>query len=151
MKDREIVESYIKSIREELMMYHDSLSPNAIEYVKKLKKMYNGFEKDLDKLNGNYVTDDNKNQEYVMKDIKDTYVDNNLYEAIDEFIAFKTYHEDYENTNSMEKKNMANQELQHFLNLMTDVFSEIGEHCKDDVEARTMVKNSIKNIYTNFG
>ena len=55
MKDREIIEKYLKSLKEEMLMYSDSLSTNSLPYIEKLKCRYNKWEKDLCKLDGTWV------------------------------------------------------------------------------------------------
>ena len=55
VKDREIIEKYLKSLKEEMLMYSDSLSANSLPYIDKLKCRYNKWEKDLCKLDGTWV------------------------------------------------------------------------------------------------
>lgn len=145
MRDREIIEQYIKSIKDELMMYNDSLSEKSLDYIKKLKKQYNCWEKDLDKLDGY-----NEPKIHTEED-NDTFMDENLNNMLDEYMAYLNYYDEYKETNSMEKLEMARTELGHFLTLLSDVFTEVSERCSEDIESRTLVKNAIKNIYTNFG
>ena len=41
---------------------------------------------------------------------------------------------------------MSKQELGHFLMNLKDMFKELNEHSKDDIEERSMVKSAIKEI-----
>lgn len=143
MKDREIIEQYLTSIKDELMMYHDSLSEKSLDYICKLKKQYNHWEKDLEKLNGEYKSIS------VDKD-NGTYMDENLNNMLDEYLAYMEYYDEYLNTNSNDKLEMARTELSHFLTLLMEVFNEVHDKCGDDLESKTMVKNTVKTIYTNF-
>ena len=45
---------------------------------------------------------------------------------------------------------MSKQELGHFLMNLKDMFKELNEHSKDDIEERFMVKSAIKEIYQLF-
>lgn len=143
MKDREIVEQYLKSIKDELMIYHDSLSEKSLDYICKLKKQYNHWEKDLEKING-------ENFEIKVDSDNNTFMDENLNDMLDEYLGYLNYYDEYLQTNSEEKLEMARTELSHFLTLLIDVFNEINSRCSDDLEAKTMVKNTVKSIYTNF-
>lgn len=146
MKDREVVESYLKSIKEELIMYSDSLSEKSLCYIDKLKKSYNGWEKDLEKLNGTWVK---KNKE--AEDEKDTEVDNDLYDMIDEYLGFLNYKKEYLEDGKQEKLEMSHTELSHFLTLLSDMFENIKQHSKDNTDEIAMIKSTIKSIYQNFG
>ena len=66
-------------------------------------------------------------------------VDNSL-EIKEEFIS----------TGSSSAKDMSKQELGHFLMNLKDMFKELNEHSKDDIEERSMVKSAIKEIYQLF-
>ena len=88
MKDKEIVEKYLTSIKDELMMYSDALSEKNLSYIDNLKKNYSCWEKDLDKINGlykeeNYAEEGNKDEDK----IKDSHIDESLEDAIDEYSA----------------------------------------------------------------
>lgn len=92
MKDKEIVEKYLTSIKDELMMYSDALSEKNLSYIDNLKKNYSCWEKDLDKINGlykeeNYAEEGNKDEDK----IKDSYIDESLEDAIDEYSAYLGY------------------------------------------------------------
>lgn len=41
MKDREIIEKYMKSLKEELCMYSENLSEKTLPYIDTLKCRYN--------------------------------------------------------------------------------------------------------------
>ena len=51
---------------------------------------------------------------------------------------------------SSSAKDMSKQELGHFLMNLKDMFNELNEHSKDDIEERSMVKSAIKEIYQLF-
>ena len=53
-------------------------------------------------------------------------------------------------TGSSSAKDMSKQELGHFLMNLKDMFKELNEHSKDDIEERSMVKSAIKEIYQLF-
>lgn len=141
MKDREIIEKYLKSLKDELLIYHDSLSEKSLDYICKLKKQYNHWEKDLDKLDGNNIQILNNQEVYLDETFKD---------IMDEYLGFVDYYEEYKNTNSEERLEMARTELSHFISLLSELFEDINVQCADDLECKTIVKNGIKNIYTKF-
>lgn len=146
MKDIEIINGYLNSIKEELLMYKDSLSEKTLDYISKLKKEYNCWEKDLMKIN-EPIKSKSKDKE----DNKNTEVDNDLYDMIDEYLGYLKYKEEYFQTNSQEKLEMSHTELSHFLTLLLEMFNEISENSKDDVDERAMIKATIKSIYQMFG
>lgn len=45
---------------------------------------------------------------------------------------------------------MSKQELGHFLMNLKDMFKELNENSKDDIEERSMVNSAIKEIYQLF-
>ena len=49
MKDREIIEKYMKSLKEELCMYSENLSEKTLPYIDELKHRYDKWEKRVDK------------------------------------------------------------------------------------------------------
>ena len=51
---------------------------------------------------------------------------------------------------SSSAKDMSKQELGHFFMNLKDMFKELNEHSKDDIEERSMVKSAIKEIYQLF-
>lgn len=152
MKDKEIVEKYLTSIKDELMMYSDALSEKNLSYIDNLKKNYSCWEKDLDKINGlykeeNYAEEENKDEDK----IKDSHIDESLEDAIDEYSAYLGYKKEYLKTNSKDKLDMSYQELGHFLTNLYDVFKELDEYSKDEVEERAMIKSKVKEYYQLFG
>lgn len=152
MKDKEIVEKYLTSIKDELMMYSDALSEKNLSYIDNLKKNYSCWEKDLDKINGlykeeNYAEEGNKDEDK----IKDSYIDESLEDAIDEYSAYLGYKKEYLKTNNKDKLDMSYQELGHFLTNLYDVFKELDEYSKDEVEERAMIKSKVKEYYQLFG
>ena len=151
MKDREIIEKYLKSLKEELIMYSDSLSTNSLPYIDNLKCRYNKWEKDLGKLDGTWTKKEKHHKEDgERKDIEETEIDDKLYDAIDEFSAYKKYKEEYMNVGSEESLKMAHQELSHFMTNLKEMFKELNEHSKDDTEERASIKSAIKEIYQLF-
>lgn len=152
MKDKEIVEKYLTSIKDELMMYSDALSEKNLSYIDNLKKNYSCWEKDLDKINGlykeeNYAEEGNKDEDK----IKDSHIDKSLEDAIDEYSAYLDYKKEYLKTNNKDKLDMSYQELGHFLINLYDVFKELDEYSKDEVEERAMIKSKVKEYYQLFG
>lgn len=152
MKDKEIVEKYLTSIKDELMMYSDALSEKNLSYIDNLKKNYSCWEKDLDKINGLYKEENcaeegNKDEDK----IKDSHIDESLEDAIDEYSAYLDYKKEYLETNSKDKLDMSYQELGHFLTNLYDVFKELDEYSKDEVEERAMIKSKVKEYYQLFG
>ena len=73
-----------------------------------------------------------------------------LYDAVDEFADYKKYKEEFISTGSSSAKDMSKQELGHFLMNLKDMFKELNEHSKDDIEERSMVKSAFKEIYQLF-
>lgn len=149
MKDKEVVEAYLKNIKEELMMYSDSLSEKSLCYIDKLKKFYNEWEKDLEKINGTWVK--KKDKEVIKEDDKNTEVDNDLYDMIDEYLGFLKYKKEFLEDGKQEKLEMSHTELSHFLTLLSEMFDNIKEHSKDSTDEIAMIKSAIKSIYQNFG
>ena len=149
MKDREIIEKYLKSLKEEMLMYSDSLSANSLPYIDKLKCRYNKWEKDLCKLDGTWVKKE-KHKDKEREDIEETEIDDKLYDAIDEFSAYKNYKDEYESTGGEDTLKMAHQELNHFMINLKDMFKELNEHSKNSPEERAMIKSCIKEIYQMF-
>ena len=149
MKDREIIEKYLQSLKEEMMMYADSLSVNSLPYIDKLKCRYNKWEKDLCKLDGTWVKKE-KHKDKEREDIEETEIDEKLYDAVDEFADYKKYKDEYKKTGSNDSLTMSHQELGHFLTNLKDMFKELNEHSKDNTEERAMVKSTIKEIYQLF-
>lgn len=70
--------------------------------------------------------------------------------ALDEFADYKKYKEEFISTGSSSAKDMSKQELGHFLMNLKDMFKELNENSKDDIEERSMVKSTIKEIYQLF-
>lgn len=149
MKDKEVVEAYLKNIKEELMMYSDSLSEKSLCYIDKLKKFYNEWEKDLEKINGTWIK--KKDKEIIKEDDKNTEVDNDLYDMIDEYLGFLKYKKEFLEDGKQEKLEMSHTELSHFLTLLSEMFGNIKEHSKDSTDEIAMIKSAIKSIYQNFG
>lgn len=110
------------------------------------------WEKDLDKINGlykeeNYAEEENKDEDK----IKDSHIDESLEDAIDEYSAYLGYKKEYLKTNNKDKLDMSYQELGHFLTNLYDVFKELDEYSKDEVEERAMIKSKVKEYYQLFG
>ena len=150
MKDREIIEKYMKSLKEELCMYSENLSEKTLPYIDTLKCRYNKCEKDLCKLDGTWVEKKKHKEDRERKDIEETEIDEKLYDAVDEFADYKKYKDEYKKTGSNDSLTMSHQELGHFLTNLKDMFKELNEHSKDNTEERAMVKSTIKEIYQLF-
>ena len=150
MKDREIIEKYMKSLKEELCMYSENLSEKTLPYIDELKCRYNKWEKDLCKLDGTWVEKKKHKEDRERKDIEETEIDEKLYDAVDEFADYKKYKDEYKKTGSNDSLTMSHQELGHFLTNLKDMFKELNEHSKDNTEERAMVKSTIKEIYQLF-
>lgn len=150
MKDREIIEKYMKSLKEELCMYSENLSEKTLPYIDTLKHRYDKWEKDLCKLDGTWVEKKKHKEDRERQDIEETEIDEKLYDAVDEFADYKKYKEEFISTGSSSAKDMSKQELGHFLMNLKDMFKELNEHSKDDIEERSMVKSAIKEIYQLF-
>mgnify|MGYP006903494579 FL=1 len=149
MKDRDIIETYMKSLKEELCMYSENLSEKTLPYIDELKHRYDKWEKDLCKLEGTWVKEKHK-EDRERKDIEETEIDEKLYDAVDEFADYKKYKDEYKKTGSNDSLTMAHQELGHYLINLKDMFKELNEHSKDNTEERAMIKSSIKEIYQLF-
>ena len=150
MKDREIIEKYMKSLKEELCMYSENLSEKTLPYIDELKHRYNKWEKDLCKLDGTWVEKKKHKEDRERQDIEQTEIDEKLYDAVDEFADYKKYKDEYKKTGSNDSLTMSHQELGHFLTNLKDMFKELNEHSKDNTEERAMVKSTIKEIYQLF-
>ena len=150
MKDREIIEKYMKSLKEELCMYSENLSEKTLPYIDELKHRYNKWEKDLCKLDGTWVEKKKHKEDRERQDIEQTEIDEKLYDAVDEFADYKKYKDEYKKTGSNDSLTMSHQELGHFLTNLRDMFKELNEHSKDNTEERAMVKSTIKEIYQLF-
>ena len=147
MKDRELIEKYMKSLKEEMLMYSESLSEKSLSYIDALKCRYNKWEKDLCKIDGTYVKKDKEKEKI---NIEETEIDEKLYDAIDEFSAYKNYKDEYIDSHNDETLKMAHQELNHFMINLKEMFKELNEHSKDSAEERSLVKSAIKEIYQMF-
>lgn len=150
MKDRDIIETYMKSLKEELCMYSENLSEKTLPYIDELKHRYDKWEKDLCKLDGTWVKKEKHKENRERKDIEETEIDEKLYDAVDEFADYKKYKDEYKKTGSNDSLTMSHQELGHFLTNLKDMFKELNEHSKDNTEERAMVKSTIKEIYQLF-
>ena len=150
MKDREIIEKYMKSLKEELCMYSENLSEKTLPYIDELKHRYDKWEKDLCKLDGTWVEKKKHKEDRERQDIEQTEIDEKLYDAVDEFADYKKYKDEYNKTGSNDSLTMSHQELGHFLTNLKDMFKELNEHSKDNTEERAMVKSAIKEIYQLF-
>lgn len=150
MKDREIIEKYMKSLKEELCMYSENLSEKTLPYIDELKHRYDKWEKDLCKLDGTWVEKKKHKEDRERQDIEQTEIDEKLYDAVDEFADYKKYKDEYKKTGSNDSLTMSHQELGHFLTNLKDMFKELNEHSKDNTEERAMVKSTIKEIYQLF-
>lgn len=150
MKDRDIIETYMKSLKEELCMYSENLSEKTLPYIDELKHRYDKWEKDLCKLDGTWVKKEKHKEDRERKDIEETEIDEKLYDAVDEFADYKKYKDEYKKTGSNDSLTMSHQELGHFLTNLKDMFKELNEHSKDNTEERAMVKSTIKEIYQLF-
>lgn len=150
MKDRDIIETYMKSLKEELCMYSENLSEKTLPYIDELKHRYDKWEKDLCKLDGTWVEKKKHKEDRERKDIEETDIDEKLYDAVDEFADYKKYKDEYKKTGSNDSLTMSHQELGHFLTNLKDMFKELNEHSKDNTEERAMVKSAIKEIYQLF-
>ena len=150
MKDREIIEKYMKSLKEELCMYSENLSEKTLPYIDELKHRYDKWEKDLCKLDGTWVEKKRHKEDRERQDIEQTEIDEKLYDAVDEFADYKKYKDEYKKTGSNDSLTMSHQELGHFLTNLKDMFKELNEHSKDNTEERAMVKSAIKEIYQLF-
>ena len=150
MKDRDIIETYMKSLKEELCMYSENLSEKALRYIDELKHRYDKWEKDLCKLDGTWVEKKKHKEDRERQDIEQTEIDEKLYDAVDEFADYKKYKDEYKKTGSNDSLTMSHQELGHFLTNLKDMFKELNEHSKDNTEERAMVKSAIKEIYQLF-
>lgn len=150
MKDREIIEKYMKSLKDELCMYADGLSEKNLPYIDALKHRYDKWEKDLCKLDGTWVKKEKHKEDRNRRDIEQTEIDEKLYDAVDEFADYKKYKDEFISTGSNSSKEMAHQELNHFMMNLKDMFKELNEHSKNDTEERALVKSTIKEIYQLF-
>ena len=150
MKDRDIIETYMKSLKEELCMYSENLSEKTLPYIDELKHRYDKWEKDLCKLDGTWVEKKKHKEDRERQDIEQTEIDEKLYDAVDEFADYKKYKDEYKKTGSNDSLTMSHQELGHFLTNLKDMFKELNEHSKDNTEERAMVKSAIKEIYQLF-
>ena len=150
MKDRDIIEAYMKSLKEELCMYSENLSEKTLPYIDELKHRYDKWEKDLCKLDGTWVEKKKHKEDRERQDIEQTEIDEKLYDAVDEFADYKKYKDEYKKTGSNDSLTMSHQELGHFLTNLKDMFKELNEHSKDNTEERAMVKSTIKEIYQLF-
>lgn len=150
MKDRDIIETYMKSLKEELCMYSENLSEKTLPYIDELKHRYDKWEKDLCKLDGTWVEKKKHKEDRERQDIEQTEIDEKLYDAVDEFADYKKYKDEYKKTGSNDSLTMSHQELGHFLTNLKDMFKELNEHSKDNTEERAMVKSTIKEIYQLF-
>lgn len=150
MKDRDIIETYMKSLKEELCMYSENLSEKTLPYIDELKHRYDKWEKDLCKLDGTWVEKKKHKEDRERQDIEETEIDEKLYDAVDEFADYKKYKDEYKKTGSNDSLTMSHQELGHFLTNLKDMFKELNEHSKDNTEERAMVKSAIKEIYQLF-
>ena len=111
---------------------------------------YDKWEKDLCKLDGTWVEKKKYKEDRERQDIEQTEIDEKLYDAVDEFADYKKYKEEFISTGSSSAKDMSKQELGHFLMNLKDMFKELNEHSKDDIEERSMVKSAIKENYQLF-
>ncbi len=102
------------------------------------------------KLDGTWIKKEKHKEDREREDIEETEIDDKLYDAIDEFADYKKYKEEYISTGSSSAKDMSKQELSHFLMNLKEMFKELNEHSRDDAEERSMVKNTIKEIYQLF-
>lgn len=80
-----------------------------------------------------------------------SHIDESLEDAIDEYSAYLGYKKEYLKTNNKDKLDMSYQELGHFLTNLYDVFKELDEYSKDEVEERAMIKSKVKEYYQLFG
>lgn len=147
MKDKDIINSYLKSIKDELMMYSDSLSEKNLNYIDKLKNSYECWEKDLATIDSpvEIPNVECENGEY-HKSLIEEYMDN----VIDEFKAFKEYKELYKSNGSQETLDMAHTELGHMIKNLSDMFDELSDYTNDNIDERAMIKSAIKLMYQSF-
>jgi hypothetical protein len=141
-KAKELMEKHLKSIVDELEMY-DTVSSRSLPYVESLWEQYDKLSKKLKHESKAEL----KIKEY---EVEDEMVEEKLNDAIGEYEAYSNYKEEYAKSHNKDDLDMAHQELEHFLINITDMFKDICEYSKDNVDERTLVKSRIKEIYQIF-
>lgn len=127
-----------KNITTQFLNYLDSLMC-TYKKLEKAKK-HDEYEKDKQSGYGNGMSDE----------IDGTDVDNNLRTAFDEYKAYIQYKNEYKKTNRSTDLDKSNDELEHFLMAISDIFAEIEECSRDSMDERSMVKKYIKAMFQSF-
>lgn len=145
--DKELLDGYIKSIEEELrMMQGKNITTQFLNYLDCLMHTYKKLEKMKNK------DEHEKSNEYgeEIGKIEGTMVDENLLTAFEEYKAYIKYKNEHKKTNRDSDLEKSHDELEHFLMAISDIFAEIEECSRDNMEERSMVKKYIKTMFQSF-
>lgn len=142
--DKELLDGYMKAIEEELrMMQGKNITTQVLNYLDSLMCTY----KKLDKFKHHEEMEKHSKDGYEMED---TNVDDNLYTSLDEYKAYIQYKKEYKKSNRDTDLKKSHDELEHFLSAIFDVFAEIENNSRDNMEERSMIKKCVKSIYQLF-
>lgn len=143
MINRETIIAYMKGIEEELEMNKDrSITSQFMDYMGNMLDKYERLEKYLD-------TDEDKHKNVSADEIDD----DNVIEEQDDFNEYQKYieyKEKYQESHKQADFDKSQESLKVFLDTLFDIFADIEEMCKDDIEERSLIKNHIKKIYQTF-
>ena len=100
-KEKGLIENTIKSLLEEWEMYYNSISPTNLEYIENISKSICKFSKKLETLENGYKTNEKYSDNFDM--VKDSNVDNAMYDAITEYSSYIDYKKKYMETKRQNK------------------------------------------------
>ena len=151
-KERELIESTIHSLLEEWEMYSSSISPSNLEYIEDLSKSICKFKKKLEHM------DEHKEYKKDKEDfdaVKDSNVDNAMYDAIEEYSGYMDYKKKYIETKNSEYLTMSSDEFGHMIDNLKISLEEIDSITKEDnsqqsMKEREMLKTFAKWAYQVF-
>lgn len=152
-REKELIQETIKSLLEEWEMYANSISPSNLEYIEDISKSICKFSKKLEKMQDGYEKKDKKETNFDM--VKDSNVDNAMYDAIDEYCSYMDYKKKYMETKNPEYLSMLDDEFGHMIDNLKIALEEIDFITKEDnsqqsTKERDLLKTFAKWAYQVF-
>lgn len=144
-KEKQLIENTLHSLLEEWEMYSNSISQKNLAYIEDVSKAICKFKKKLEKMEDGYESKSEK-----FEDIKDSNIDDAMFDAIHEFSGYMDYKKKYMETKNQEYIEMSEQEFGHMLDNLKIALTEIDEITKEDGSSQSMKERDMLKAFSKW-
>ena len=129
-------------------MYANSISPTNLEYIEDISKSICKFFKKLEKMQEKDTKKEEHSDKFDM--VKDSNVDNAMYDAIEEYSGYMDYKKKYMETKNSEYLTMSSDEFGHMIDNLKIALEEIDSITKEDNSQQSMKERELLKTFAKW-